>query len=390
LPGCTDGGFKTNTNTNTNGNEWLDGGVDASEGTDAAQGADAAYDTDGGETPDGGADQCPYDDGVTWQGKTRFMYGVNYAWYHFAGDFGGLSAWGNPGVAAAEATHRANLAEMRDHGVSVIRWWVFPDFRGDGVIFDGNDLPTGLSAGAVADVRKALELAELEDVYLMLCIFSFDGFFPSEEIAGVWTPGIEPMVTGAQARHFLLENVVRPLAQAVESSPYEHRMIAWDVINEPEWAITGSSLYGDADFEPMTGIDAVSHAVMESFIADTITVLRSESSALMTVGGAAFKWSNAWIGLDLDFHQFHMYEWINTWWPYTDPPSAHGLDDKPVVMGEFPMGDLTLQDSYSDVVSAWFTNGYGGALSWQYIDADGGALDLVAAFGADHPCQTSY
>ncbi len=117
---------------------------------------------------------------------------------------------------------------------------MFPDFRGDGVEFDSGETPTGLGGTAVADIQKALELAEQADVYLMLTVFSFDNFSPSEDVSGIWTPGITPMVKDATKRKALLDKVVKPVAQTVAQSPYAKRVIAWDIINEPEWAMRGA------------------------------------------------------------------------------------------------------------------------------------------------------
>ena len=277
-----------------------------------------------------------------------------------------MAEWGQTGVSGEPGVYQAEIAEMRQNGVSVIRWWMFPEFRTEALQFDANDNPTGLGGTAIADVEKALEIAEQEDVYLMLCIFSFDNFRPTRDEFGIHMVGITPMVTDATKRGMLLENVVRPIARAVEASPYSHRVIAWDVINEPEWAMTGTSPYGDEDYTPNGELDAVTHAEMETFVSEIIAVLRQESSALITVGAAAFKWANAWKNLDQDFYQFHMYSWVNDWWPYTNTPSHYGLDDKPLVMGEFPMGDLAAGIPYSDVILSWYQNGYAGALSWQY------------------------
>lgn len=62
-------------------------------------------------------------------------------------------------------------------------------------------------------------------------------------------PGLTQMVKDTTKRGKLLENVIRPLARAAEQSPYRHRLLAWDVINEPEWAISGSDPYGDPSFD---------------------------------------------------------------------------------------------------------------------------------------------
>jgi hypothetical protein len=71
------------------------------------------------------------------------MYGVNYAWNTFAGDFGGIAMWEQAGVSGNEFAVSNDLADMAANGVSVVRWWVWPDFRGDGVSFNG-DTAAGL------------------------------------------------------------------------------------------------------------------------------------------------------------------------------------------------------------------------------------------------------
>jgi hypothetical protein len=187
----------------------------------------------------------------------------------------------------------------------------------------------------------------------------------------------------------LLENVVRPLAKAASQSPHKKRLVAWDVINEPEWAITGTSPYGDSDYDPIAELNPITHAQMETFVAETIGVLREESDALITVGGAAMKWAKAWSAVDVDFYQFHIYDWVNQYWPYTMSPADFGVDDRPVVMGEFPLGGLS-GASYADMLGSWYSNGYSGALGWQYNEADAAKLGAVKAFADTQPCETSY
>jgi len=349
---------------------------------DSGPGGDAAGDDAGCPAT------CSAATGVATACGTRFAYGVNYAWRDFAGDFGGVGAWGIDGVAARRSTYAGDLADMKAHGASLIRWWMFPDFRGDGVQHDGSDTPTGLGATTLDDLEAALELADDNDLYLMLCLFSFDDFRPGQDVAGIWTPGIRPMLRDAGKRQALLQQVVAPIAAAVEASPYRDRVYAWDVINEPEWAISGPSPYGDQDYDPNPELETVTHAEMEAFIGDVITVLRGASSARITVGATAFKWAHAWKNLDLDFYQFHMYEWIDTYWPYTQPPSAYDLADKPVVIGELPLGPLTASDPYLTVVGSLYGNGYAGAMGWQYNEAGAGELADLRSFAADHPCDT--
>ncbi len=363
------------------------GGLAGAGGSSASGGAGA-----GGAGGSGGAacvDTCPAPGGgVTWECKKRFMYGINYAWKDFAGDFGGIAPWNIKGVSGQASAHASALADMRAHGVSVVRWWMFPDFRGDGVDFDSTETPTGLGGTAVADIQKALELAEQADVYLMLTVFSFDNFKPSEDVAGIWTPGITPMVKDAAKRKALLDKVVKPVAQTVAQSPYARRVVAWDVINEPEWAMIGSDPYGDPAFEADSTLAPVSFAEMETFVSETVVALRSESQALITVGGAAAKWAKAWTKVGVDFYQLHIYDWVDKYWPHTNPASSYGLD-KPIVMGELPPGPLN-GVPYSSVVKSFWDQGYAGALPWMYDGISAGELDAVKAFADGHVCETHY
>jgi hypothetical protein len=367
-------------------------GMSGTAGTDAAAAGMSAAGAGGSGAMTPCEDTCAVSDGVEWSCKLRFMYGVNYAWHTFAADFGGISAWSQPGVSGEPAV-ATELAEMAAGGIQTIRWWLWPDFRGDGVTFDGNDTPTGLGGTALADVTRALELAEQHDLYLMLTLFSFDNFRPTRMESQLKVRGIKPIVTDEAKRRALMDNVVAPLARAVEASPRKKRVVAWDLINEPEWAITGASLYGgDPVFDPQTDLEAVSHAEMETFLRDTLTTLRANSSALITVGGTAIKWKSAWSMLDLDFHQFHMYDWVNMYWPYDRNPMSYGIDDKPVVMGEFPLGGLT-GVPYGQLVEHWFGNQYAGALGWAYTDpmfSGGRELTQVKAFADAHRCETRY
>ncbi|WP_437811246.1 hypothetical protein [Sorangium sp. So ce1078] len=353
-------------------------------------GGDLGLDDVGTEESAAVGDQCPAPSGgISWNDRVRFMYGVNYAWSQFGGDFGGITGWNVRGVAAAQGEHAANLADMRAHGANVIRWWVFPEFRGEGVRFDGSETPLGLGGTAVQDLQKALELAEREDVYLMLCLFSFDNFRPSHDTSGIHIPGLAPIVRSTSKLDSLIANVVRPLARAAEASPYKNRLIAWDVINEPEWAITGRNPYGDEAYTPMSELDAVSHADMERFVSRTTDALKAESSALVTVGGAAVKWAKAWSRVDVDFYQFHIYDWVNEWWPYYLSPEELGVGDKPVVMGEFPIGSLS-GVPYQQLLESFYENGYAGAMGWDYGTATGAQLDQMRDFASRHACETDY
>jgi hypothetical protein len=312
----------------------------------------------------------------------RFLYGVNYAWNHFAADFGGIASWSQPGISEIPDEHSQNLADMRDNEMHVIRWWIFPDFRGDGVVFDDSGSPIGTGGTLISDLEKALELAARHDVYLMLTLFSFDGFRPARSISGRSVPSLAPIVTDAERRSALIEHVVRPVAQATTSSPYAYRMLAWDVINEPEWALSGSNPYGGARFYPIEELVTVTHSEMEGFLAEVIAALREESAAHVTVGSARLDWARAWSALDLDFYQVHRYD--DRGYDWTSTPLDHGLD-KPTMLGEFPLQGFSGMP-YAAALDAWWSYGWAGAMAWQYNSSTRAEVDAIREFGAAHSC----
>lgn len=341
-------------------------------------------------------DACPFDGGITHACKTRFALGINYAWRNFAADFGGISAWEQLGVSQDETGFDADLAEMKAAGASVVRWWLWPDFRGDGVLFDEADDPTGLSDVALADIEKALELADKNDVYLVLTPFSFDNFRPTHETGGRVIRGLSDIVRSAPRRAKLIENVVRPMAKAVAGSEHASRLLGWDVINEPEWAVSPEGGNPSSDFTPNEELDDISLAEMKTFITETLAVLREETpAAQLSIGWAAAKWSWAFSDLpNVDFHQPHIYGWVNQYWPYTMSPAELGYTGKPTVMGELFLEEMPFtgngdDSTLSQILQAFYDGGYAGAWPWQHYDY-GQNLGLLQSFATDKGCPVSY
>jgi hypothetical protein len=329
--------------------------------------------------------------------EQRFALGVNYAWHNFGADFGGIAAWGTKSVSQDPSSFDSDLAAMHAAGASAIRWWVFPDFRGDGVLFDAGGDPTGLSATASSDVDKALELAAKNDVYVVFTIFSFDDFRPDHTDSGITIRGIAPMVASASRRAKLTENVVRPLAHAAAASANSAHLLGWDVINEPEWAVGPvGNAPGGQDFTPNTELATVTLDQMKALINESAAVLKQEApGSLTSVGWAAAKW--AWAFNDvasLDFNQPHIYGWVDQYWPYTKTPSELGYGSRPTVMGEFflramPFSDGGDNDAFAAILSSWWDSGYAGAWAWQFADASQN-LSLIQTFKSEKGCPAGF
>jgi hypothetical protein len=336
-------------------------------------------------------DPCPVKDGITWQCKKRFVFGANYAWHDFATDFGGLRTWQQKGVAANSSIIDSELADMKVNGVNIVRWWLFPDFRSEAISFDSSDKPIGINEKSTfyVDMKEALRLIEKNDLYVMFVLFSYDNFRPTRIISDVKIRGLYPIANESEKRRSLIENVIRPLAKYVG---HNKRIIAWDLINEPEWSMTGKSKYGDPDFECNKDMECMSHEQIESFLIDVSKTLKDESKALITVGTSAMKWRYAWHGLGLDFYQYHIYDWINDFWPYNKTPTEYGINDKPVLIGEWPVNGLA-KVSNATLLPALMQYQYAGALAWSVTDIKFGWNEnkkSLKDFSAAKTCETSF
>ncbi|OED39596.1 hypothetical protein AB833_14445 [Chromatiales bacterium (ex Bugula neritina AB1)] len=311
--------------------------------------------------------------------KEDFSYGLNYAWKNYSGDFGGIAAWAKSGVASDPEPYEAELQDMAAHGIEVVRWWVWPEFWNDAITFAADGTPNPLAQSAIDDGLKALELADKAGLRIMFCLFSFDGFRPTRESYGITMTGYRDIVIDDNKRAALMSNIVRPFARALHNSPYSDSLHSWDVINEPEWAVTGDNKYGGTQggdkFDPAGDLEAITHDQMEVFLADSIKVLRMETPEVpVSIGSAALKWATAWTRLDVDFYQTHIYDWVNDYWPYSLSPADFGMDDKPLIMGEYPVEGLRDVD-HQTMLSSWYSNGYAGALGWDYRITHSPGLD---------------
>jgi hypothetical protein len=386
----TNGGT-SNGGTSSGGTSSGVGGASAGAGGGAAGSGTAGTLGGGTDCATAPADECPLVSGIPIGCKRRFALGMNYAWRSFSADFGGLASWSIQGVSAAPQGYASDLAAMKSNGASVIRWWVFPDFRGDGVQFDAANDPTGLSPTALADVAKALELAAQADVYLVPTIFSFDAFRPTRTDEGVLVRGMTPLVTSPARRAKLIANIVRPLAKAAAASAHSSRLLGWDVINEPEWAIEPSGM-SSQDFSPNEELDAVSLADMKALINESVAALEQETpKAFTSVGWAAAKWAWAFTDVAVDVNQPHIYGWVNEYWPYTRTPAELGYPaGKPTIMGEFymlpmPFSDRNATATFATILESWWSNGYAGAWPWQHFDSAAN-MPLLKAFSDAKGC----
>ncbi len=336
--------------------------------------------------------ECEVAGGISFHGRRRYLHGVNYAWHEFATDFGGLAAWGRGGVRADSATIDQELAGIAASGASVVRWWIFPQLLGDGLARDATGSVPKVTEQALLDLEKALELAERHDLYVLFTLFSFDAFrAPQGRTPDV--VDLAPLVREPRAVEALVRRIVTPLVDRAATSRFAHRVFAWDLMNEPEWAVSDLEQRNmcSAAVEPT---DCVSYAQMHWFltrlsdaIAARIQGLPQRKKPLITIGAASPWEARNWEAVPQDFFQFHFYDH-----DYARGALELPRRDKPVIIGEFPSWGLSAtwarpaQDATQitwSIHDAGFQGGLGWTVNTQDSNTDATALTRATRAFAD-------
>jgi hypothetical protein len=121
-------------------------------------------------------------------------------------------------------------------------------------------------------------------------------------------------------------DTVPPIVFDFEMLEFE-RDLAWEIINEPEWAMREV----EKDYE--VG-DPVSVAEMVEFVRSCAQILHAHTSHPVTVGSARRKWLTYWQDCRLDLYQFHWYDKFAVDEPFPWPPCSELGLDKPCLIGE--------------------------------------------------------
>jgi hypothetical protein len=205
-------------------------------------------------------------------------------------------------------------------------------------------------------------------------LFDFHWFRRARVVDGVRTGGRGRLALVPDLRVRLIERVVDPLLSQYGRHP---SILAWDVVNEPEWATRGFRL-------PPRPSDAPRKA-MRAFVADVVARIHLHTSHAATVGSASTRSLPLVEGLGLDVYQAHWYDNLEQEAPL-DRPVADLRLDRPIVLGEFPTRGS--HRTAAEILDAARRAGYAGAFAWSALAgdeaSDGGVLvPALAAFAGD-------
>ena len=237
-------------------------------------------------------------------GSKSYLLGVNYPWLNYAHDFG-ATAWGHDGISTDKSKKQidADFAYLKDHGVKIVRWFVFgdgraaPEFNSDGNV-------SGFDEYFYADLDAAIAIAQKYNIYLILVLFDFHLTDKAKIDNGVQLGGRSQLITEFIKRQSFFDNALKPMLERYGSN---ETIAAWEVMNEPEGAM-------DIPDGRWTD-DPVTSTSMQSFIKETVQNIHSYSSQYATVGSASRRWLSYWTNSNLDFYQYHYYDKMEDQYP---------------------------------------------------------------------------
>ena len=286
----------------------------------------------------------------------RFVVGANLPWVGYGTDVG-ASAWypagglsANP--AALDLLERT-FAALAGDGLSVVRTFILCDAR-SGVQFDAEGIPTGLDHAVFPDMDTLLDAARRQRVALMPVLLDFHLCRRARIVDGVQLGGRSRLLTDPDARLAFVDLVLRPFVGRYGS---DSTIVAWDVMNEPEWCL---------GIGPLARQRGVPFDALQRFLGQAIQCIRESAGQPVTVGCADTTRLDLVRPLGLDFYQVHWYEKFG-WAALERPVADLDLGDRAVILGEFPGRSRFAVD----VLGAAKRAGYAGALVWSVLAADG-------------------
>lgn len=269
------------------------------------------------------------------------------------------------------STAEEDFEELTSYGIRVVRWFLFADGRA-APEFDNNGLVVGFDDFFYEDMDAALEAAQEHGIYLLLVLFDFHLCDTAVMDKEVQLGGHADLITDPAKTQSFIDNALEPMLSRYGDHP---NILAWEVMNEPEWA-----MLIDEGEEVEVGQPVPAEA-MHDFVHTIAQHIKETSAQLVTLGSASRKWLGLWTDMGLDFYQYHYYDKFEEETPF-DLPYWEVADefelDKPCILGEFPTNGSNI--SVQEYLEKAWLNGLAGALGWSFILYDAYSHFLSAPF----------
>jgi len=355
-----------------------------------------------------------------------WLYGINYPWIrsHYGWDIGvddpPLDSSGTPWQSQLtissnfESQVRADLIDIHGKGLRVMRWFLLADGRTI-IEWDSNGYAIRLRQNAIARLRQIMTIISKmrslyqKRIYLIWCLLDFnfvDNYpaTPPQNHSDIMTHVGCSHPNRCKQRAFL--NV---LSELIEILAEEDSIIAWDLMNEPEWRASDiRPPPSNLRYGPLPN-----SAEMLNFFAQMIATIRQvetkhQRKRHITVGTCtheALDWIRGWNERrgrwNVGFYQIHAY--CNYWNPGNEcnnvlKPVQRFKLNKPIIIGEcnyrvsstdigvdaqcqqlrqsgrlrplLSQYDPYEEQSMARFLQSAFNMGYAGCLAWCYYSDD--------------------
>jgi hypothetical protein len=167
-------------------------------------------------------------------GVQTYLNGANYPWKNYA-DFGEIASQSNRGsdrVVNCQREIDGDFQRFAAQGLTAVRWFLFTDGR-NGIQFDPvNKLPTGLAPGVLQDMDIALAIARAHGIRIIFSVLNYAVMAMKPNAGQESHPEILISASGRQA---FLRNIFAPM---LAHYAHEDSILAWEVMNEPEFVIS--------------------------------------------------------------------------------------------------------------------------------------------------------
>jgi mannan endo-1,4-beta-mannosidase len=335
---------------------------------------------------------------IQHRGRELYLSGFNIAWFDFARDVGqGID----------ETRLRQAVADLVAAGGNTLRWWIHtdgtttPEWGGP----ETARLVTGPGRACVADMRRALDIAAEQNVFIVPSLWSFDMLRNND----VRRPPVRDnyrLLSEDAVLDSYIEHALVPMVRGLGDHP---ALLAWELFNEPEnmtepWFLKDGAFYGGEvpTLARLTRVQAKMAAAIHRTAAERgqVALVTTGSKSIGKYGSDVAGGENLYRDDRLiaaadgdplatfDFYEPHYYDNEGdggAWSPFHHPASYWQVG-KPIVIGEFYalealnlLGE-TIQPK--DMCQRLLDLGYAGGWPWQWNEFQ---QQVVACLGGIEP-----